>query len=108
MIITEAALNKLFDLRPKKDEMNYLLIRRQGGGCSGMIFKMGFMEPENPEQYTVTPKLKDLSIVTLTEDTEFMNTVTLDFVDSGLEGSGFKFDSTKTKSCCGCKKSFSC
>lgn len=111
MTITENALKKLLTLAPNKGKMNYLLVYRQGGGCAGIIFRMKFLFAEdiaNPVEHTITPIGYDLSTVTITGDNTFMDTVTLDFVDNGLQGSSFKFDSVESKGCCGCGKSIKC
>ena len=72
-------------------------------GCSGMAYKLEFVDAEDPEDVkfdshgvTVYIDPKSLSYLESTE---------LDFVREGLN-EGFKFNNPNVKSQCGCGESF--
>ena len=75
----------------------------QGGGCSGLSYKLGF------DQHRQGDKIEDLGEVKVFVDPKsdlYLEGTTLDFVD-GLEGRGFKFLNPQAKKTCGCGESFS-
>lgn len=75
----------------------------QGGGCSGLSYKLGF------DQERKGDNIQDLGGVKVFVDPKsdlYLEATTLDFVD-GLEGRGFKFLNPQAKKTCGCGESFS-
>ncbi len=75
----------------------------QGGGCSGLSYKLGF------DQTRAGDKIQELDGVKVLVDPKsdlYLEDTTLDFVD-GLEGRGFKFLNPQAKKTCGCGESFS-
>ena len=75
----------------------------QGGGCSGLSYKLAFDETRAGDRVEEIDGVK----VFLDPKSEiYLETTTLDFVD-GLEGRGFKFLNPQAKKTCGCGESFS-
>ena len=65
--VTEAAIQKLSALKERENAGNYLRVRVTGGGCSGLAYKLGFVEapksgdlmlPGEDKLYLVTSTLE--------------------------------------------------
>jgi len=76
----------------------------EGGGCSGLSYKMGFDSEKTPED--VSLEMDGLSILVDIKSAVYLQDVTLDFSDA-LVGGGFKFTNPSAKTTCGCGHSFS-
>ena len=75
----------------------------QGGGCSGLSYKLGF-EQERPGDHVC--EVEGVKVFVDPKSDLYLENTTLDFVD-GLEGRGFKFLNPQAKKTCGCGESFS-
>ena len=75
----------------------------QGGGCSGLSYKLGF-DQERPGDNI--QQIEGVKILVDPKSYLYLDGTTLDFVD-GLEGRGFKFLNPQAKKTCGCGESFS-
>ncbi len=96
-----AEVKRLF-IKQNNPQMG-LRVGVQGGGCSGLSYKLGF------EQARPGDKIQELDGVKVLVDPKsdlYLEDTTLDFVD-GLEGRGFKFLNPQAKKTCGCGESFS-
>lgn len=80
-----------------------LRIGVQGGGCSGLSYKLGF---DQTRQGDKIQELDDVKVFVDPKSDLYLEETTLDFVD-GLEGRGFKFLNPQAKKTCGCGESFS-
>ncbi len=80
-----------------------LRIGIQGGGCSGLSYKLGFDELRQGDQ---VQELNGIKVLVDPKSDLYLEGTTLDFVD-GLEGRGFKFLNPQAKKTCGCGESFS-
>ena len=102
--ITESAVEEVKRLYKKQNKPELgLRVGVQGGGCSGLSYKLGF------DQMRQGDKVQDLGEVKVLVDPKsdlYLEDTTLDFVD-GLEGRGFKFLNPQAKKTCGCGESFS-
>ena len=75
----------------------------QGGGCSGLSYKLGFGEEKSGDHIQ---KHDSVQIFVDPKSDLYLEDTMLDFVD-GLEGRGFKFSNPQAKKTCGCGESFS-
>jgi len=80
-----------------------LRIGVQGGGCSGLSYKLGFEEQRQGDQ---VQELNGIKVLVDPKSDLYLEGTTLDFVD-GLEGRGFRFLNPQAKKTCGCGESFS-
>ncbi len=100
--VTEAAIQKLSALKERENAGNYLRVRVTGGGCSGLAYKLGFVE---------APKSGDLMLpgeVTILVDTKsalYLRGMIMDYSDKLVAG-GFKFNNPNAKASCSCGESF--
>jgi len=79
-----------------------LRIAVQGGGCSGMSYKLSFDEIRNGDKVL---QCDDTIIVVDSKSALFLTGLVLDFTD-GLDGQGFTFNNPNAKKTCGCGSSF--
>lgn len=109
MKITDKALQQLTNLAwiqcPDEETIGKLKISIQGGGCSGLTYKMEWLEtyPYEPHKVETYDKF---DIIIDPKSYLFLKDVTLDFSD-GLDGKGFEFVNPTAKRTCGCGSSFS-
>lgn len=75
----------------------------QGGGCSGLSYKLGF---DKTRQGDHIQEVNGVKVFVDPKSDLYLEGTTLDFVD-GLEGRGFKFLNPNAKKSCGCGESFS-
>ena len=75
----------------------------QGGGCSGLSYKLGFDQERSGDHIQ---KIEGVRVLVDPKSDLYLDGTTLDFVD-GLEGRGFKFLNPQAKKTCGCGESFS-
>ena len=105
MIITDKAKDRIkaLKLESNLDETYFLRVSVQGGGCSGLSYKLDFdntiksgdQEFEDNEEKLVLD-MKSFLYLAGTE---------LDFSD-GLNGKGFNFNNPNATRTCGCGESF--
>lgn len=87
-------------------ENNDTLVLRvgvQGGGCSGLSYKLGFSQKNDKDKIF---EFDDLVVVVDPKSYLYLNGVTIDFQD-GLMGKGFSFHNPNASRTCGCGSSFS-
>ena len=75
----------------------------QGGGCSGLSYKLGFGQERTGDQIQEHEGVK---VFIDPKSNLYLEGTTIDFVD-GLEGRGFRFLNPQAKKSCGCGESFS-
>ena len=80
-----------------------LRIMVQGGGCAGLQYGMA-LELTRAEDDAVI-EAEGVTVLIDPESQPHLEGTTIDFV-SGLEGSGFVFNTPNASSSCGCGKSF--
>ena len=104
IIVTESAVREAKRLLEKqgKPELG-LRVGVQGGGCSGLSYKLGF-DQERPGDHV--NEYEGIKVLVDPKSDLYLESTTLDFVD-GLEGRGFKFLNPQAKKTCGCGESFS-
>ena len=104
--ITEKAKAKLIDLRQesKYDASYFVRVGVEGGGCSGLSYKLDFDNALKPDD----KQFEDKGIKIIVDKKSFLYLVgtELDFTD-GLNGKGFNFVNPNATRTCGCGESFS-
>ena len=103
--ITEKAKGKLVNLRSesKYDENYFVRVGVEGGGCSGLSYKLDFDNNLKPEDKTFEDK--GIKIVVDKKSFLYLVGTELDFSD-GLNGKGFQFINPNATRTCGCGESF--
>ena len=105
MVITDKAKDRIKSLKLESnlDETYFLRVSVQGGGCSGLSYKLDFdntIKPGDQEFDSNSEKIVlDMKSFLYLAGTE------LDFSD-GLNGKGFQFHNPNATRTCGCGESF--
>lgn len=84
------------------DEELYLRVAVEGGGCSGLNYRLGF-DLKNEEDRLV--ESEGVQIVVNPRHLIYLNGVRIDYPD-GLDARGFTFDNPNATDNCGCGASF--
>ncbi len=82
---------------------HYLHIAVKGGGCSGLLYEMNFIQSPNPDDHV--HQIQGIQVAINKQSLLYLIGVTLDFSD-GLNGKGFHFINPKATRTCGCGESF--
>ena len=98
--ITEAAVNRLLQVGYKQVEFSV-----EGGGCSGMNYKMNKLERELEDDDKIIKK-ENLELIVPFSSYIYVLGTEIDFSDDLLNG-GFKFSNPQANRTCGCGTSFS-
>ena len=104
--VTDKAKSKVEELMQQNglDSTHFLRVSVQGGGCSGLSYKLDFDNEEKPgDQFFEDQGVRlalDMKSFLYLAGTE------LDFSD-GLNGKGFNFHNPNATRTCGCGESFS-
>ena len=104
--VTDKAKSKVEQLKMENglDSSHFLRVSVQGGGCSGLSYKLDFDNEEKPgDQFFEDQGVRmalDMKSFLYLAGTE------LDFSD-GLNGKGFNFHNPNATRTCGCGESFS-
>jgi iron-sulfur cluster assembly protein len=85
------------------DPAYFLRVGVEGGGCSGLSYKLDFDNEQKPTDQVFQDK--GLKIVTDLKSFLYLVNTTLDFSD-GLNGKGFQFINPNASRTCGCGESF--
>ena len=105
MVITDKAKDRIkaLKLESNLDETYFLRVSVQGGGCSGLSYKLDFdntIKPGDQEFDSNSEKIVlDMKSFLYLAGTE------LNFSD-GLNGKGFQFHNPNATRTCGCGESF--
>jgi iron-sulfur cluster assembly protein len=105
LVITDKARDRIkaIKLESNLDETHFLRVSVQGGGCSGLSYKLDFdntIKPGDQEFDSNSEKIVlDMKSFLYLAGTE------LDFSD-GLNGKGFNFNNPNATRTCGCGESF--
>jgi iron-sulfur cluster assembly protein len=104
--LTPAAIAEIKRLIAQQENPDGLMLRVgiQGGGCSGLSYKMEFSR--QVEEFDNTFEFDGLSVVIDAKALAYMSGTTIDFNTELLNG-GFKFDNPMSTRSCGCGSSFS-
>lgn len=106
IIITEKAAQQALKIMEENNitgDGYGLRVGVQGGGCSGLTYKLGF-DAEVKEGDTILEK-DGLKLFVDAKSLFYLMGCTLDFSD-GLNGKGFVFNNPNASKTCGCGESF--
>ncbi len=87
-----------------KDDSFFVRISVEGGGCSGLTYKLDFDNSTKPDDQVFEDK--GIKMVTDLKSFLYVVNTTLDFSD-GLNGEGFHFVNPNAARTCACGESFS-
>jgi iron-sulfur cluster assembly protein len=104
--VTDRAKEKLGVLRSESnyDDSYFVRVGVEGGGCSGLSYKLDFDNQQKPEDKSFEDK--GIKIVVDRKSFLYLVGTELDFTD-GLNGKGFNFINPNATRTCGCGESFS-
>ncbi|HRH66299.1 MAG TPA: iron-sulfur cluster assembly accessory protein [Bacteroidia bacterium] len=104
--VTEKAKSKAIELMEaeNKTEGAFIRVGVEGGGCSGLTYKLEFDTVTRPDDKIFEDK--GIKIVCDKKSFLYLIGTELDFSD-GLNGKGFEFHNPNASRTCGCGESFS-
>ena len=103
--VTEGAVARLKSVMKADGKENYILrMSVEGGGCSGMTYKMEFEDKKL--EFDKTFKSNGLTIVCDLKSWLYLQNVEIDYSEDLLNG-GFKIKNPNAERTCGCGTSFS-
>ena len=101
--LTPGAITRLKEIQSHESrEGQGLRLSVEGGGCSGMSYRMEFDVEKPGDEVFVFDGVKVLVDL---KSHLYLNGTELDYVE-GLMGAGFKFHNPREKDRCGCGESF--
>ena len=105
MTITEKALDQIKNIAgsDNPDGTKGLRLAVNGGGCSGLSYKIEFSDTKDKDNVL---DFNGLKVLIDPKSLIYLKGIVLDFKD-GLNGKGFVFDNPNAKNTCGCGESFS-
>ena len=102
--LTDRAITHVRRLLEKENKEGLgLRLGVQGGGCSGLSYKLGFDMPSDSDH---SHDFEGVNVYIDPKSALYLKGVELDF-DDGLEGKGFAFRNPNAENTCGCGESFS-
>ena len=104
--VTERAKDKALILMQEehKPTGSFIRVGVEGGGCSGLTYKLEFDSQMRPDDKIFEDK--GMKIVCDKKSFLYLIGTELDFTD-GLNGKGFQFNNPNASRTCGCGESFS-
>lgn len=104
VILTERAANQIREIKENEslDSELYLRVAVEGGGCSGLSYKLGFdvrMDEDN------VVESQGVEIIITPKHLMYLEGIVIDYPD-GLDARGFTFDNPNASESCGCGSSF--
>ncbi len=106
ILMTDAALNHVLQLREKQGQDLCLRVGVRGGGCSGMSYTMNFEDASNIQPTDEVYDYESFKVVCDPKSLLYLYGLVLDYSDA-LIGGGFQFTNPNADQTCGCGKSFS-
>jgi iron-sulfur cluster assembly accessory protein len=102
--LTERAARQIKKIKGNEslDEELYLRVAVEGGGCSGLSYKLGF-DIKTDEDDLITSQ--GMEIVINPKHMMYLDGIEIDYPD-GLDARGFTFDNPNASESCGCGSSF--
>ena len=104
--ITNKAKEKILELKKEENhpEEAHIRVSVKGGGCSGLMYDLGFDVEIKKEDHVFEDK--GLKILVDKKSLLYLVGTQLNFSD-GLNGKGFEFVNPNASRTCGCGESFS-
>lgn len=102
--LTERAAEQIRNIRSDEDLAEDLLLRVavEGGGCSGLSYKLGFDYKSDEDEVIVS---QGIEIIVDPKHMMYLKGISVDYPD-GLDARGFTFDNPNASETCGCGSSF--
>lgn len=102
--LTERAAQQVRKILKKQqsDQTLYLRVAVEGGGCSGLSYKLG-LDHKTEEDDLI--ENQNLEIIVDSRHMIYLQGITIDYPD-GLDARGFTFDNPNAEETCGCGSSF--
>ena len=105
IVVTKDAVKKLKNVMKSDDKENYFLrMSVEGGGCSGMTYKMDFDKQQ--KEFDKVFESNGLKVICDLKSWLYLKDVRIDYSDDLLNG-GFKIKNPNAERTCGCGTSFS-
>ena len=105
IIVTKGAVKKLKNVMKSDNKEDYFLrMSVEGGGCSGMTYKMDFDRQQ--KEFDKVFKSNGLTVICDLKSWLYLKDVEIDYSDDLLNG-GFKIKNPNAERTCGCGTSFS-
>lgn len=103
--LTARAVKQVLQIkeREKLGDDVFLRIAVEGGGCSGMSYKLGFDHKTADDTTIIT---HGIEVVVDEKHLLYLKGIVIDYPD-GLDARGFTFDNPNASETCGCGTSFS-
>ena len=103
--VTESAVKRLKSVMTSDGKENHILrMSVEGGGCSGMTYKMDFENKKG--EFDKEFECNGLTIVCDLKSWLYLKDIEVDYSDDLLNG-GFKIQNPNAERTCGCGTSFS-
>jgi len=102
--LTERAAKQVRKIKQDEnlDDELYLRVAVEGGGCSGLSYKLGFDIRTDEDEVVNT---QGLEVIVKPDHMMYLDGVVIDYPD-GLDARGFTFDNPNASEACGCGSSF--
>ena len=105
IVVTKDAVKKLKNVMKSDDKEDYFLrMSVEGGGCSGMTYKMDF--DKQHKEFDKVFESNGLKVICDLKSWLYLKDVRIDYSDDLLNG-GFKIKNPNAERTCGCGTSFS-
>lgn len=104
VMLTERAARQVREIKKKEslDMELYLRVAVEGGGCSGLSYKLGFDIKTDEDKIVES---QGMEIVINPKHLMYLEGIEIDYPD-GLDARGFTFDNPNASESCGCGSSF--
>ncbi|MEE2931786.1 MAG: iron-sulfur cluster assembly accessory protein [Bacteroidota bacterium] len=103
--ITDSAKEKLLALLAKEsDDMKFVRVGVNSGGCSGLTYELGFDKAQDNDDEVI--QNNEITLLVNKKSLLYLAGTILEFSD-GLNGKGFVFKNPNANRTCGCGESFS-
>lgn len=102
--LTERAAKQISKIKDNEDldENLYLRVAVEGGGCSGLSYKLGFdIRTDEDNIY----ESQGIEVIVDPKHIIYLNNIEIDYPD-GLDARGFTFENPNASEACGCGSSF--
>lgn len=102
--LTERAARQVRKIREDEslDEELCLRVAVEGGGCSGLSYKLGFDHKSDEDEIIIS---QGIEIIVDPKHMMYLKGISVDYPD-GLDARGFTFDNPNATETCGCGSSF--
>ncbi len=102
--LTERAARQVGKIREDEnlDDALYLRVAVEGGGCSGLSYKLGFDHKSDEDEVIVS---QGIEVIVDSKHMMYLKGISVDYPD-GLDARGFTFDNPNATETCGCGSSF--